>query len=274
MITKQLKIEILNRFPNVYLNFLTDNIYKDEQYVQSLFSKDETVKSFTNLMATYFTCIENFYRKNPHGTYGEELEYVASNKQLTESIQKYVQIRGDKSLVRFLQVYSYCIQELSGILYKAKYELKTEVLESFFSQTYRNSIEMFRRVEKDIAEGNYWWLKNSATTLRRQLYDNFAFVNTNRFKYMCEKYLGRKMSNEDIKKEFTETINGGEKLVDELDANMEKQFNAVPYFCWVEIVDGKKKIQISSSRPQKGVYFYVAYHTKIDERSQEESKFF
>ena len=88
MITKKLEIEALRRFPSVYMNFLVDNIYKDEEYVQSMFAKDETINAFVGLVRSYFGIIEDFYRIHPNGTYVEELEYVANNKELKEYIEQ------------------------------------------------------------------------------------------------------------------------------------------------------------------------------------------
>ena len=91
---------------------------------------------------------------------------------------------------------------------------------------------------------------------------------------MCEKYLGRQMTVDDIKKEFTHAINGGQKLVEELDYKMEKNYNAKPYYCWWEkLPNGKKRLNMAEEAPQ-GVYSYVAYHDRVENRVVDKDNYF
>ena len=131
---------------------------------------------------------------------------------------------------------------------------------------------MFTKFEKDIKEGNYWWLKNSATTLRRQLFEDIIVLSEKRFSYLCETYFDRPV---DIRKEFINAKNGGEKLVPELDATMAKRYKAKPYYCWWEIrADGKNVLHMLDTPPEEGIYTYVAYHDRQENRTVEKDNYY
>lgn len=275
MITEELKDVALSKFTKTYKQLLKSHIYKNNSQIRELFSGKEVNLAYKNLVRGYFDCLTEFYQKNPGAEYMDELEYVMKNNQIKSLVGNYVSKKNDKTLFRFLKIYSYCVQEMSRYIYDSNYKVRKDVVEKHFDEIARISLEMFTRVERDVKEGNYWWLKNSATTLRRQLVDNFGFVDTPRFKAMCEKYLERPMTINDIKKEFTHAINGGQKLVEELDYKMEKSHNAKPYYCWWEkMEDGRRKIHMSEEPPEKGVYSYIAYHDRIENRVVDKDNYF
>lgn len=275
MITDELKDVALEKFTKVYKQLLKAHVYKKNSQIKELFSGASTKEAYTNLVNGYFCVLSDFYKTNPGASYTEELEFIMKNPAIINLVENYVNQKNDKKLFRFLQIYSYCIQELGKYIYDKNYRVRQDVVESRFSDIARISVEMFVRVEKDIKERNYWWLKNTATTLRRQLVDNFGFVDTPRFRQMCEKYLCREMTVQSIKKEFTHAINGGAKLVAELDAKMEANYGAKPYYCWWDkLPDGKRRLRMSEDPPTNGVYSYVAYHDRIENRVVDRDNYF
>ncbi|MBQ9785838.1 MAG: hypothetical protein IJW25_00010 [Clostridia bacterium] len=276
MLTLELKEEILKRFTQNYKDLLKKLIYKESNMVRDLFAGDNVKKAFNELVEQYFKSIVQFYKKNPDGTYMEELEYMITDERVKACMENYVSLKGDETIVRFLQVYSYCIQELESVIYDKNYNVKKDRIATFFAQTYNNSIQIFKRLEKDIKEGNYWWLKDSATSLRRVFAEDIFIFNTKRFERMCLKYFGRildvRVNPENGGLDF---IDGKANLLKELDQRMLEYHKAKPYYCWWEIVDEKKKkLHMSETPPPKGVYTYVAYHDRVENRVVEKDNYF
>lgn len=265
MFTDELKNEVFERFSDSYGQLLEQFIYKDSEMVREMFADEDVLKAYQNLVSIYFETIVEFYENNPDGTYLEELKYLKNAPDVKAAAKDYVDLTGDETLIRFLQVYSYCVQEPSGLVYNKSYHLVKNKVDGYFAGVHQNCLSMFEKFEKDINEGNYWWLKDSATTLRRQLSENIIVLNEKRFTNLCERYFSRKV---DIFSEFINAVNGGEKLIPELDIAMAKNHNAKPYYCWWEYKpNGKKVLHMFDEPPAEGIYTYVAYHDRKEERA-------
>ena len=117
MITQQLKNEMVDRFTKVYKQLLKNHVYNNNSQLRKLFSGRDFVVAYKNLVEGYFNILVDFYRSNPGADYVDELEYISKNQELKNLVQKYINIKNDKNLIRFLQVYSYSVQELSRFLY-------------------------------------------------------------------------------------------------------------------------------------------------------------
>ena len=272
MFTDELKNEVFARFSDSYGQLLEQFIYKDGNMVREMFGDDDVVKAYQTLVSSYFESIVEFYQKHPDGTYLEELKYVKSDAAVKAAAKDYVDLTGDETLIRFLQVYSYCVQEPSGLVYNKKYELVKSKVDNYFAGVHNNCLSMFEKFEKDINEGNYWWLKDSATTLRRQLSENIIVLNEKRFTQLCNFYFKRPV---DIYKEFINAINGGEKLIPELDRVMAEEHNAKPYYCWWEVrANGKKILHMVEEPPAEGIYTYVAYHDRKEVRAVNKDNYY
>ena len=288
MINTELKIKICKNFFKSYKNFLKDYIYKKDDAVKKVFKDKTSVAAFDLVVCDYLDACIKFYEINPNGTYIEKHKYLCEDATLKKSLEMYGELVNDDRLFSYLQIYIYCVEELSYLLYDRNGDLKDEIsvytnnglevhkLEVYLSEVINSfSKEMYRRVSRDIKSGNYWWLKNTATTLRRQLFDNFAYVNTSRFKLMCKKYLEMDMTDQDIQDKLTKATNGGIKLGEQLDKKMLEKYNAKPYHCWWEITDsGSKILHLADYPPQKGVYTYIAYHTNLEENKDQRDSYF
>ena len=289
MINSELKVKICNVFFKSYKNFLKNYIYKKDDAVKKIFKEKSAVAAFELVVADYLDSCINFYKQNPNGTYMEEHKFIANDETLKKSLEMYGELVADDRIFSYLQIYVYCVEELSHLLCDKNGNVKEEItvytnnglevhpLETYLSEVINSfSMEMYRRVSRDIKSGNFWWLKNTATTLRRQLFDNFAYVNTSRFKQMCKKYLEMDMTDEDIQNKLTKAKNGGIKLGEQLDKIMLEKHDAKPYYCWWEITSsGSKILHLADDPPQKGVYTYIAYHTNLDgKKDQRDSYFF
>ena len=117
MLTTELKVEIFKYFTKSYAELLEKFIYKDKKLVNQLLKSPKNKDAYESLVVHYFNAITDFYRRYPDGTYLEELEYVKNNPQVKKSAKEYLDLTGDETLIRFLQVYSYCVQEPSGLIY-------------------------------------------------------------------------------------------------------------------------------------------------------------
>lgn len=276
MLTAELKDEILKRFTNNYKDLLKKIIYKKNNMVRELFSGSGTKKAFDELVKEYFSCIVNFYLNNPDGSYMEELDCVIKNQELKRKLNNYVNLKGDEVIIRFLQIYSYCIEELESVIYDKNYNVRKDKINEFFNKTYNNSIKIFKILEKDAKEGNYWWLKDSATSLRRVFSESVFVFNTKRFERMCQKYFGRKLEVRiNPQNGGLDFLDGIDNLLEELDQKMENEYNAKPYYCWWENADDNKKIlKMSENEPPSGKYYYVAYHDRIENRAVEKDNYF
>lgn len=272
MLTNELKVEVFKRFSNSYAELLEKLIYKDKRMVKKLFSDETIYSAYEAVVVEYFNALVEFYAKYPDGSYLDELDYVKSSSRVRRALKVYEEMTGDRTLMRYLQVYSYCVQEPSGLIYDKNYRIVQDSVDDYFAQTHDNSIAMYEKFEKDINEGNYWWLRNSATTLRRQLFENIIVINEKRFTFLCDTYFQRKV---DINKEFVDAVNGGEKLVPELDAVMAKRYKAKPYYCWWETKkDGKRVLHMEEEPPADGVYAYVAYHDRKETRAVNKDNYY
>lgn len=288
MVTQELKTEIMKSFFKNYKTFLKNYIYKKDDIIKEMFKTRKSEEAFKLAVLAYINSSINFYQQNPNGTYMEEQEFITNDKMVKKSFQMYQNVVPDRLLYEYLQIYMYCVEELGNVIYTNGFKVKQDIkflsdqgLQQFTLQDYLcNSVnsaatEMYRRVSKDVKSRNLWWLKNTATTLRRQLFDNFTYVNTARFKLMCKKYLEMDMTDEDIQQKFTQAKNGGIKLGIKLDKIMLEKHNAKPYHCWWEVTDeGKHILHLADYPPHMGVYTYVAYHTSVDSKNQQRDTYF
>lgn len=272
MLTNDLKEEVFNHFTPTYLELLTKYIYKDEKMVRKLFETQEVKRAYENYVIKYFEALVELYRVWPDSTYLDELQYLKHNIPFKNAEKKYLELTGDETLGRFLHVYSYCVQEPSGLIYDKNYNVVKKVSDRYFSQTHANSLAMYTKFERDINEGNFWWLKNTATTLRRQLHEDIMVLSEKRFANLCNTYFERTV---DVRKEFIYAVNGGMRLIPELDKAIEKKFHAKPFHCWWGANEkGEKILNVSENSPENGAYDYIAYHAKEHTRVDEKDNYY
>jgi len=253
MITNELKQHILKRFSKNYAE-LFKSVYKTDF---NLSANPEIKSAYENLVNAYFSSLVNFYRFKPTGTYMEQLTFLKFDPNLKRCMREYLDLTDDETLVRFLHVYGYCAEELGELVLDKNNNIKPNSVKGFFEKIDGCSTAMYKKLEKDIKEGNFWWLKNSATTLRRQLYEDLIIINKARLTALFDKYYDREV---DLMAEFVNAINGGAKLVEELDATMEKRYGAKPYYTWrTEYDHGRKMMHFSEDQPTINVYSFITY---------------
>lgn len=287
MVTSQLKKHVMKTFFKTYKTFLKNYIYKKDEEVRKIFKDSQSINACELVAESYLNSAIEFYQENPKGTYSEEQKHIANDPNVKKNLDNYSNIVPDDFILGYLQVYVYSIEELGNVIYDKNGDVKKDIkvltnngLEYHTLQDYlsvvinKYSTEMFRRVFKDIKAGNYWWLKDTATTLRRQLFDNFVYVNTDRFKLMCKKYLEMDMSDKDIQDKLMNAVNGGIRLGEILDKKMLESHNAKPYYCWWEINKEKKILHLADEPPKTGVYTYVAYHTNMQTKQNQKDSYF
>lgn len=253
MVTNELKQLILQRFNKNYSE-LFKSVYKTEL---NLSANSEIKLAYDKLVNAYFSSLVNFYKFKPTGTYMEELTFLTFDPQLKTCIDEYLDLTGDETLVRFLHVYGYCAEELGEQILDSKNNIIQKGIKGYFEKIDNCSTAMYKKLEKDIKEGNFWWLKNCATTLRRQLYEDIIIINKARLSSLFDTYFDRKV---DFMAEFVNAIDGGRPLIDELDETMEKRYGAKPYFTWWREYDnGRKLMNFSEDQPNINVYSFITY---------------
>ncbi len=272
MVTSELKSYALSHFQKNYKKLLAEHIYQDKDMVKALFSNKNIEKCFYRLAETYFNVLVKFYEQNPNGTYLEELEYIKNSEAIKNALSEYYSFTNDTQVFKFLKVYSYMLQEFAveQKIYDEDGYLKTDGLKTYFSSVLDASIGMYPKVLKDMEQNNYWWLKDNATTLRRQFSEDFIVLSRKRCQALCDKYFERKVN---LTKEFSNATNGGEKLIEELDAIIYKRFGALPFYCWWETTEsGEKVLRREPEPPKDGTYSFNAYQQNFNTEKVDNQK--
>ena len=272
MLTHELKSEIYKYFTGCYSKYLY-YVYKGDQEtadsMNKLYEKPEVKNAYSRAIISFFEATADFYRAYPNGNYIDELNYAKNSVAFKSAITEYEQLSGDSLLSRFLQVYSYCVQESSDLIYTKKYEVVENLVPGYFQKVEENCLAMFDKLVNDINKGNYWWLKNTATSLRRQLGETITVFSERRFNLLCEKYFDRKI---DVRREFVYAKNPGSRLIPELDRCMSEYFHAKPYYCWKEKgIDGETVTKTSEFPPFNAGYTYIAYFDKHQSRDADKN---
>ena len=250
-------------FGNAYEELLSKHIYKDAQMYKQLMSKPKVKKAFRELLITYTAELVNFYEKYPKATYMEELAFIKSNSLIKQKQQEYYDLTNDTTAINFLHIYTYFLQEVMYDYLDEYGVINTSAVDDYFKFAHRASISMYLRLKKDIDKNNYWWLKDTASSLRRQLCERIVVFSTKRMQALCDKYYTRKV---DVLNEFFEEAKRGgphvQELLGELDEAVRRKYGATPMFCWWGR-DNKGQVMLfkSKEKPETDVYSFIAYTT-------------
>ena len=214
-----------------------------------------------NATKEYFSHIFRFYKSNPSATYEEEWESIKNSEKISKAINGYKKLAHDDLLADFLMVYAYCLEEGQKHFVRQYGEVRDEDAKDLLGKLVSLADEMYGWVYNDLKVKNYWWFKNSATSLRKQLEIGLCVIDSERVLNLCRKYLGRDV-NLDV-----EFMNDKEaKLMRELDETMYNKWHCSPYYFWSQKNDKGEMKLFMAPYPQKGKYCYVSYqnytHTK------------
>ena len=263
MISNGVKCHALLHFEDAYETFLSEHIYKDKKMYKQLMSGMKVKRAFKDLVKTYMEELVAFYEKYPNASYMDELAFIKSNDKIRQKQQQYYSLTNDSTLIKFLQIYTYLLQEVMYDYVDEYGVLEPATINDYFRFAQNTSINMFMQLKKDIDQNNYWWLKNTASSLRRQLCDKIIVFSTRRMQALCDKYYSRRV---DVETEFADEAEKGSsyvnKLVQELDDNMKRKYGATPMFCWWGVdQNGQRVLYKSKTEPAPSIYSFLAYTT-------------
>ena len=255
MLNPELKPFLYENFTKTYKELLVTKVFQSTSMYKQLFKNPKAKVAFDNAINEFFNCLIEFYKKYPNGSYISQHQYVEGNTKLKNYISQYVSVTNDKTFFNFLKVYGYCVEQLNGIALDDDGNFDKEGTKELFERAFTSSMDMYDVVKKDMDANNYWWLRDTATTLRRQLDEGITLINRERLQKMFDKYFTRKV---DIDTEFMN--DGNMKLIQELDRTMLANKNAMPYYFWWEVEEsGQKKLMMGPQPPKTGIYTFVAY---------------
>lgn len=268
MLQPELKPYLHDNFAKTYKELLTTKVFQNINMYKQLFKNPKAKIAFDNAIEEFFNCLIKFYEQNPNGSYINQLQFIENNTKLKNYISQYTSVTNDKTFFNFLKVYGYCVEQLNGLVLDNDDKFDKNGVNELFERAFTSSMKMYDVVKKDMDANNYWWLRDTATTLRRQLEEDITLINSERLQKMFDKYFTRKV---DIAKEFMH--DGNMKLIQELDKTMYENKNALPYYFWWDVAEnGQKKLMMGPQPPKTGVYTFVAYQNYTTAQNQKNTE--
>jgi len=255
---KEFFVSIKNYFPEIYVDFLTKVIYKDNQLVSDLFSEQEVKDAFFDVVNSVYSG-EDF---------GKDFD-----KEIKTKLKKYEKLCGDENLRHFIKLYSFYSKDSKNFIIDTNNNYHKEKEQLYFTNLKTICFKNYNSLKTDLIHGNYWWEFYSPITLRMQFLSNKLILSKNKLQKLCKKYLGREI---DVVKELH--LNQNVKmppleLIKELDEKMNKAGLKVAY-SWLENVDGKTTIITSDKKPKDRYYITKYISNKQSENYTNENKNF
>ena len=255
MLDNRLKQFLANNFTKTYKDYLINKVYGDKKIFDEQFKSKKIQKAFYDVVKEYFNTLYAYYEQYPDGNFDNQLKFIKNNQTLQNYVKKYIEVsQGDETLYGFLQVYGYCVEQVNDMSLNDNGDFSVNLSRHMFDLVAQTSGKMYGFVKLDIDANNYWWLKDTATTLRRQLSEKLIIINNDRLQYMFDKYFPRKFDVNNIRK--VDNV----ELMKDLDFAMYRKYHTLPYyFWWGENDKGERKLKMSPEPPQNGNYTFVVY---------------
>jgi len=268
MIDKALAPYLVDNFTKAYKDYLIKKVFGNKKLFDEQFGEKYIQKPFLNLVKTFFETLYNFYDEHPSGNYDQQLQYFDTNQKLQDALNAYISVsQGDEMIYGFLKVYGYSIEQLNSLASDEFGVVNAKTSKELFTRANVASGKMYEVVKLDMEANNYWWLKNTATTLRRQLTEDIILINQDRLQYMFDKFFPRKFDASTVR----EVDN--QELIRELDFAMYNKYHTLPYYFWWGKDDaGKKKLFMAPQQPKSGYYSFVVYQNYTAKDVKEEDK--
>ena len=266
MLNNELRPYLVENFTKTYKNYLT-KIYGDKTFENML--RDRKVrKAFYNVVKEYFNTMYEYYDRYPQGNLDNELKYIESSAKLKSLNDEYVALsHGDKTLFGYLKMYGYSVEQMNQDAVDKYGHLDQKRIDKLFEIVNVINDKNYETVKMDMDANNYWWLKDTATTLRRQLGLDYVMISEKRLQAMFDKYFPRKFEASKI----TEVDNV--ELMKELDFAMNQKYHTLPYyFWWGEGANGEKKLLMAPQPPQNGKYTFVVYQNYTSDEVAKDKK--
>ena len=262
MLEIEYKSHLLGNFTATYKDYVIKNVYGDKKIFDEFFEKRKVQKAYVNLVNEYFNTIYNFYKQYPSGTFDQQTVYINNNAKLQEYVKQYSDIsQGDSTLYGFLRVYGYCMEQVRNYALNEYDIIDNKGLKRAFDVANKTCGVMYDMVKLDIQANNLWWLKDTATTLRRQLGEKMIVINQARLQKMFDKFFPRKYDASKIADD--DSI----ELMKELDFAMYEKYHTNPYyFWWGTNKDGTKKLLMAPQPPDNGAYTFVVYQNYTSDK--------
>lgn len=260
MIDSHLINRMEENFYKAYKDLLITKVYKSKEMYKNQFNNDKTKNLYRQIVKEYFSSIQLFYQKYPNGSFEEQYNFLDMNGTLKSMVKEYVSQTNDSTFYNFLRCYGYCAEQVNYEVYDEYGDYSESKANKVIKHINESSVIMYESVKNDMKAKNYWWLYDTATSLRRQLNETLVLINSERMQKMLEKYFERPI---DVH-EFMSNAD----LVRELDILMLKNHKARPYYFWWGINSkGEKGLLMSPHPPEIGVYTFVSYQTYTQENA-------
>ena len=268
MIKEDFKPYVFGNFERTYKDYLINNVFGEKKTYNEQFKNKDVQKALEQAISSYFDTLYDFYVKYPKGTLEDQQRYFDTNEALKKEFQKYFKnSNGDENLYGFLRIYGYCLEQISNLLIKNNRFVDDNARAGYLDLINRTATSMYKMVKMDLISGNYWWIKDSATTLRRQLCEKFVVIADDRLQNMLDKYFPRKINVRSLDK-----LDKND-LVRELDLAMYRKYHTLPYYLWWGKGDGeKKKLKMGPEPPKTGEYAFIVYQNYTAEEVKKEDK--
>lgn len=266
MIDRKIRGYLPNNFISAHKRLLEDKFHVDENMYKQNFGNGRVKGLYNKVISKYLALIYKYGDNNPNGNYDNELKFVETN-ELLDLVSKYEAMTGDKTFYKFLKIYVYLIEESNRSIRNRDGSIDNQKVLANFKNIGNFAPIMYDQVSQDIDAKNYWWLKDTATTLRRQLDERYTMISQSRLQKLFNKYFPRPFDVREIKNVDNAT------LMQELDIAMFKKYHTYPYyFWWAEDNNGNKTLMMDKAPPKSGVYTFVVYQNQTSKEVDDKDK--